>query len=354
MSNYVYGRNDIFCVAAGSAFNAINNASGAATIAAVNAAKHKSFAAVANRARLAATDKEATAFLGYIDRTRRGRYSGSATYGAPLYSSTGPGVEPAIGPILAAAFGAKTIAAGVSVTYGPAGVKYMNEPSPLCCELWGFNPAGVRGSCTFGAIPNKLTLAAGQDSAELTVDFLAYYTLGQDRFANAETNEKGGLTAFPTPPTAPAYSGSELTGFVLALTLDGVGYNPRSASFSATFNRGYRMDLCAADGTEYYGYAPRELMPEFTLDAALWNTDDANLAALLAKIDNRTPFNASLQIGSVAGGIYTLTLKNLIVPGDTRGWTDDDGDDRKALNIKGLRAQATSTSVRDEAQLVLT
>lgn len=356
MPNYIFGRNDRLYVAKGVSYSTIRNTGGAASLATADACKHKTFTARANRARLAASDKEATAFLGYIDRTRKGRFSGTASIATPLFSSSGAGVEPDYGPVLESAFGKATIAVGASVTYGPALTgtiaKYMDETAPVTCELWGMN-AALRGVCAYGALVNRLKLSGGQDSAELTADFITYYTLAQDRFANAETGEKGGLTTWPAEPGTQTYTGSEMTGFTTLLTIDGVAYNPRNWGVDINFNRAYRMDRCAIDGSEYYPSEPYEMMPEVTFTASLWSTDAAAMTTLLGKIANRVTVDASVVVGSLAGGIYTIPLNNLIKPDGDNDPVHSDGDDRKSIDLT-LRAQATSTSVRDEVSLILT
>jgi hypothetical protein len=355
---YIYGRNDRVYVAKATTFSTIRNTTGTASLAATDAVKHKTLTARVMRNRIAASDKEATAYLGYIDRTRRGRYSGSASLTMPLFSGPSAGVEPDHGCILESAFGKKTISAGVSVTYAADAsatiLKYLNETTPVTCELWGLN-AALRGVVSYGALVNRLRITGGQDSAELSADFVSYYTLAQDRFANAIAAEKGGITAWPTEPATQTYTGSEMTGFTGHIVLDGITYTAlRNFTLTANLNRGYRMDKFTDDGSEYFPYGPFEMMPEFTLDVSLWSNDSSDLTALLQKIANRTSVDATLVIGATAGGIYTIPLNNLIKPDGDEDPVSSDGDDRKSIDSTGLRAQATSTSVRDEVSLVIT
>jgi hypothetical protein len=354
--SFLYERNKRLYVAkqTAGAFSTIRNTAGAADVAAADACKHRSFTAEPTRTRLAAPDVESTAFLGYIDRTIAGRFGAApASTVTSLFSATGAGVQPDIGPILESAFGKVTIAAGVSATYGPAGVKYLDEASPITCELWEFVTGAKRGKVAFGALVNRFVIAAGQDYADLTADYLCFNVLTQDRFPAASTSEKGGLTAWPTEPSQ-TYTGSPLTGFTMTLTLDGIVYTTvRSVSVTGSMGRQFRADKTAVDGSEYLPTEPFEMMPEFTLDFSVHSTDASDLSALIAKIAARTQFDASLVIGNAAGGTYTIPLNNLISP-EGREAVHGGGDDRAAVTVSGLRAQATSTSVRDECTVVLT
>lgn len=359
MPSYLYGKDDRFYCAKQTSYSVIRNTEGAASLVGTDAARHSGLSAAAIRNRLPATDKESNGFAGYIDHTRKGRYAaGPVSVKFPLCSSSGAGVESDHGPIFEAAMGKATVAAATSVTYGPNGAKYMNEASPVTCELWGFNQGAELGVVAVGAIPNRLSLQVGQDSAEVSVDFAAYYALGQDRFANAETAEKCGLTAWPTEPATQTYAGAQLTGFTTLVTLDGIAYNVRGTTFTANLKRAYRMDKCAIDGTEYFPSDPFELTgeggPEFLLDVDLWSTDSSDLRALRRKYANRTPFDGVIVIGSVAGGIWTINLNNLIRPGGDNDPVHEDGDDRKVVRLTGLRAQCTNTSARDECTIVHT
>jgi hypothetical protein len=346
---YLYGRLDRFYCAKQTAYGTIRNTEGVASLAATDACKHISFSATPSRGRIQASDKESGAALVYIDRSRAGRMSGTASVSMPLFSGSGAGVAPDCGPILESAFGKEEIAAGASVTYSrlPSGL--------VTCELWGFNAGGKRGVCAYGSLVNRLTITGGQDSANLSADFLSYYVLGQDRFANASAAEKGGLTAWPNEPATQTYTGAELTGFTGTFTIDGQAYTAvRDFTITMSMNRDYDRMRYANDGTEFFPQNPFELTPEITLDFSMWSTDAASIDALLGKIANRTPVDATIVIGATAGGIYTFTLNNLIVPDDREGFTHEDGDDRKVLNFTGLRAQASNTSSTDEIGLVIT
>lgn len=346
---YLYGRDDLFFLRKQTDYAAIGHNEGVALIAGTDACRHSSLKITPIRPRLAPSYKEDGSARVYIDNTRPGKMSGTAALSLPLFSSTGAGVEADCGLIWEAAFGQKSISNGVSVTYSrlPTGM--------VPVELWGFNLAGLRGAVAYGSILNRLTLTAGEERTALSTDWICRYALTQDRFPNASTAEKAGLTAWPNVPT-PTYTGDEILGFTGSFLADGQAFNLRNFTITMNWNRQYDTNHFANDGSEYLSINPFERKPEILLDFSVWSTDDANLTTLLGKIANRTPIPAVIAIGATAGSTYTFTLHDLIIPEGSggEGWTHDDPEDRKAITVTGLRAQATNTSTYDEISLVHT
>lgn len=344
---YLYGRNDYFFLAKQADYKTIRHTDGTASLAAADACRHRSFTATPNRNRINPTYKEAGSAQVFIEQSRAGRISGAASVTMPLFSGSGAGVQPDCGPIFESAFGAVAESAGVSVTYTRAAQNAALVP----LELWGFNSAGKRGVCAFGSIVNRLVLSGGQDTADLSADFICYAALGQDRWASALLAEKGGLTAWPAMPATQTYTGSEMAGFTCRLTLDGTAYlTLRDWTVTMNPNRQYDVNHCNVDGTEYFPQVPFQGMPEYLLSFSTWSTDAATLDTLLGKIVARTGFDATLVIGATAGGTFTLPLNNLVLPPEISGdgFSHEDGDDRKAIVVPTLRCQATSTAAIDE------
>jgi hypothetical protein len=347
---YIYDRNGRFYCTKSTLYSEINNTANVATISATDACKHGNFTARPKRDRIQYSDKEATAFLGHMDQTRQGRFSGTASVTMPLFGASGTGVAPDHACILESAFGKAT----AQVYTADSVTRYLNETTPVTCELWGFNTA-LRGVCAYGALVNRLRISAGGDNAELSADFICYCVLAQDRFAAAITPEKGDISAWPDEPATQTYTGSQITGFTSAATvLDGHAYTLRNVAITMNMNRAYRMDKCAIDGTEYFPSEPYELMPEFLLDISIWNTDSADLSAMLAKLAARTAFDGTIVIGSTAGGIYTFTLKNFYKPGEDTDPVISVGDDNRQAIDLSLRAQCTAVTARDEISLTIT
>lgn len=351
---WIYGRDDRFYCAKATDYKTIRNTGGAASVAATDACLHQAFTGNRSANYLAAPDKESTATVGYIDRAIAGRFApAAASITTPLFTGSGAGVQPDNGILFESGFGKATVSGGASVTYGPAGTRYMDTTTPVAAEVWGFN-AAKRGRVAVGLV-NRLVISAGGDFASVQADLLCYAFLTQDRFAAASTAEKMGLTSWPTEPASQTYTGSEMKGFTGVLTLDGKTFtNVRGVTLTCDFGRQFRVGKFTNDGSEFFPDAPEEGQPSFVLDADLWSmSDSTDLDGVIAKIAARTAFDGTLVIGSTAGGIYTFSLNNLIIP-DGHEIDHSDGDDRKVVSIKGLRAQCTNSSTRDECALVIT
>jgi hypothetical protein len=350
--SWIYGRDDRLYLAKATDYKTIRNTGGAASVGAADACLHQSFTGNRSPNYLQPPDKESTATIGYKDRAIAGRFnSAPASIVTPMFVASAAGQQPDNGILFESAFG-KVTAAG-TVTYGPDGVKYVNETTPVAVEAWGFNTAPKRGRVAVGIV-NRLVISAGADFATVSADLLAYAYLTQDRFAAASVAEKMGITAWPNEPGTQTYTGSEMTGFTGTVTLAGHVFSAvRNFTLTCNFNRQFRPGKFANDGSEYFPSEIVEGQPEFNLDIDLWSeAASADLDDVVAKIAARTAFDGTLVLGATAGGIYTFSLNNLIIP-DGHEAEHADGDDRKVVSIRGLRAQITAAGTRDECNLVI-
>lgn len=351
---WIYGRDERLYLAKATDYKTIRNTTGAASVAATDACLHTAFSASRAASYLQPPDKESTATIGYKDRAIPGKLNASpASIGTPMFTASGAGVQPDNGILFESAFGKVTISAGVSVTYGPDGTRYLNETTPVAVEAWQFVTGGKRQKAVVGVV-NQLVIQGAQDFVSVQAELLCFNVLTQDRFAASSTAEKMGLTAWPTEPASQTYTGAEMMGFTGVMTLDGDAYTTvRNFTLTYNFNRQFRSGKFANDGTEFLPSDIYEGQPEFTLDVDLWSeASNADLDALVAKIAARTSFDGSVEFGTVAGGTYLFSLNDLIVP-DGHEIDHADGDDRKVVSIRGLRAQITPGS-RNEGNLVIT
>jgi hypothetical protein len=349
---WIYGRDDRLYLAKATDYKTIRNTAGAASVAAADACLHQSFTGNRSPNYLQPPDKESTATIGYKDRAIPGRFNAApASIVTPMFVASGAGAQPDNSILFESAFGKVTTAG--TVTYGPHGTKYVNEADPVSVEAWGFNTGPKRGRVAVGIV-NRLVISAGADFATVSADLLAYAYLTQDRFLAAATAEKMGISAWPTEPATQTYTGSEMTGFTGLCTLAGHTFDTvRNFTLTCNFARQFRPGKFTNDGSEYFPSEIVEGQPEFTLDIDLWSeSGNANLDDVVAKIAARTAFDGSVVLGATAGGIYTFALNNLIIP-DGHEAEHNDGDDRKVVSIRGLRAQITAAGTRDECSCVI-
>jgi hypothetical protein len=272
----------------------------------------------------------------------------SATWTAAM-STAGSGVAgtpPDSHAFLQAGFGkAVAIAAGVSATYALDDLIYS-------MSVWHYNaPASVCQYVAIGAIVNQMRFAIGGDVPMLEVSGPALWVYDSDQQADGTTDAiaKGGLAgALPAEPT-PTTNGKPPAGFTGVITLDGNTYGTMR---TASITLGVAKDLPMDTFNSYYGTNPAPGMRVITCDFGLYDDDSAQLKSFSQKGKSvlKPLVNLSFQWGTVPGNIWTLNLKNVMLPVPTV----DYGATRRALTFTGCRAHDTSIGSKDAVTLVLT
>lgn len=344
MPTYSLSRTGRMYVAKQTVPTEIRNTSGTASLAAADACKHKTFDITIDPGRIPAFDKEDTADLGWVDRSRPGgKKPASFTCSMGLRGGAAADAEPDCGALLECLFGAKAINTGVSVVYS------LN-PSNVgqACEIWGFDvPSAVTQWCAFGCIPNTATFELGPVNPSVTFGGPAYWGLSNDQFAAASTEEKGGLTTFPTEPSTQTYTGNPVS-VAGSITVNTVTHTDiRNVKIGLDMGRAYDPDIFGA----VYGTAPYEDVPTITLDFTIKSSDLSSLVTLRQNMLAYTDMDATVVIGGVAGAIYTFALKRLRFPFVAK---IDESQRLKALTVTGCRAQMNASGARDEITLTRT
>jgi hypothetical protein len=252
------------------------------------------------------------------------------------------GTAPDCDPFLAAIMGKlKTVSSGVSVTYA------LDDLSPSVC-IWDFNtPATVTERVLSGAIAAKAKFDIGVDEPQVEFSGQGLAILDTDIFATADAISKAGLTTFPTEPTTPVTNGTPAPGFTGVITLDAQTYSTmRSGSISIDVERELPMD----GFNSYYGLAPAAGLRNVAADWSMYDDDSANLSALKVKAQNGTGVNLTFAIGTVAGSIWTFTLKNVLLPKPQYDYSGK----RRVVSFGGARAHDTTIGAKDAFAIVLT
>jgi hypothetical protein len=271
----------------------------------------------------------------------------NATWSASLSTagSGAAGVAPDSHVFLEAAFGkAVVIAAGVSATYALDDlIKSMS--------VWHYNaPATVCQYVAIGAIINQLKFGIGGDVPMLDVSGPAMWVYDSDQQADGTTDAiaKGGIAgALPAEPT-PTTNGKPPAGFACVITLDG---NMYTAFRTGSVVMAVARDL-PNDTVGYYAANPGAGLRAVTTDFGLYDDDSAQLKTFQqkGKAVLKPLVNLSFQWGTVPGNIWTLNLKNVMLPVPAV----DYGSVRRALTFTGCRAHDTSIGSKDAVTLVLT
>lgn len=319
---------------------AVPNSAGAATLAGADSVRHI-------RARLSAVDNiirsaGKTGSRGLLAAIK-GRKGASFDCEYPLAGSGAAGTHSDLQPVIEAMMGqAGTASAGVSVTYTLA-----NSIPGL--TLWNFrDPAGsnIWNECLWGGVVNSFEIAAGAESeATIRIGGDGAYVVNKPNFAALTTPSKGGLTSFPTEPTA-VYLGTPAVAFVGSITINGVStFLLESFKVRGALNRQIRSPFGS-----YYPSVEAAGIREFTADIAIYEENTSAQAALRHLVFTKGVFDATLVIGEDPGNIWTIALKNLIAPSSER----QDGGLESIINLNGCVASKSSISANDELTIVCT
>lgn len=267
--------------------------------------------------------------------------SASGSMSCSLAGSGTAGTPPDIGPFLEAVLGKQTINAGTSVVYE------CDDVNPSLSIMLRDKPSSVDQLIGFGTIVPSARIQLGGPIPQIDFSLLSRWVLQKDLFAATETAGRGGLSSFPTEPSAPVTNGVPPRGRTGVITLDGQTYTTFRTG-SIDINSG--KSLSDPDWNSVYPGDPQSGFRTVGLSLEMYDDDSANLAALKGKALSKTPVDISLQIGAVAGNIFTALFKNIVLPMPQYGW----GDTRRTLSFSGLQAAATSATSKDEFRLTLT
>lgn len=329
-------RNQIGYVIDESVWGTSPNTAGASNIANADAFLFQSLTTKLNQPTIASPDK--TPVLSSVIGIP-GRKISEWAMRCGLRLSGAAGTAPDIDSFLKAAFGqAGVVSAGVSVTYSLA------DASPSMSIFNYYDPASIIQELILGAIVQNVRVEWGGDVPMIELSGQGI-TNDSGRFATSDATEKGGLTSFPTRPAAPVTNGTPQPGFLGTITLDGVAYTIfRSGSLSMASGRELPQDVF----NSYHPGSPAQDERDVRLDFTMDEDDGANFKALLLKSQGKTAWDAIIQIGTLAGSIFTATIKRLQFDAPER----DDGSRKLGRRFTG-KAHGTA-SLKDELTFVVT
>jgi hypothetical protein len=159
---------------------------------------------------------------------------------------------------------------------------------------------------------------------------------------------RGGIAgAFPAEPASPVTNGSIIAGFTGQATLDtNVMANIRTATVKISTGNAIPTDVFGS----YYGGTPEGDIRTTTLAFSLYDDDSAGSSNLYVKALTKAAINSAIQVGKVAGNIYTINLKGLQL--STQNLTE--GQRKWQADFSESRAAGSGIGTLDEIQAVLT
>jgi len=268
-------------------------------------------------------------------------FSGSAS----LAAASGAGVAPDLGKIFKAAFGLETIVASTSVTYAfDDAMDYI--------DLWQYvttSDGGTTGTheAMLSAVISQLEFSFGGNYADVkwSGECKSYAT--SVGLSGMDTEGKCGLASWPTEPASPVVNGAAISGYKGTITLDGNAYTiGRSGKITFKCGPSLQKDGWGSDYPQAGAKDPRDVM----VDISLYDDDSSNLNSLKAKADVGTRVDLSFVLGQTAGGIYTFTLKNVMLAKPQY----DNSQTKRIVNFNGCTARSTSGTSKDAFKLAIT
>lgn len=330
-------RNQYLFVQEESTYGTIPNSAGTATLAGTDACRHISLVATPVQPLNDRPDKtgnlSATVGVG-------GRKSSTWRASMSMAGSGAAGTESDIKKFLKALFGkAPVIVGATSVTHDV-------DDTQFSLDIWNFyDPSGMVQEVALGAIVNQGRFILGQDFATAEFEGEARWVLDSNQFATADATAKGGLTSFPARPT-PTTNGIPAIGFTGTITLDGNVYTFfRNATIIFNAQRELPKDIF----NSYYPDSPAQDVRDVRVEFQIYDDDGANFKSLRLKAINKTAVTLTFVIGTVAGNIWTFTLRNVIFDAPER----DDSQRKLSTTWRG-KAHADSSTSKNEITLALT
>lgn len=319
----------------------VPNSTGTATLANGDALKHISAGLAVNNILIptAAKTGSRSNLAG-----QSGRRGANFSLEIPLMGSSGAGTAPDSGPIWEAIFGkAGTVSAATSVTY-----EFADVVAGLA--LWLFNDPSATDTwdrVIGGAVVNDFEIRPNMGGiATLRVSGVGVYVVNKPKFSSLETAAKLGLSAWPTEPASPTYTGAEIPGDYGSFTLNSVG-TFKLADWTIRGNLG--RTLRHAFGSRYPS-VPIQGNRSITLDVSLYLENSSDVAALRHLVYSKGTMDGAVVIGETAGSILSLACNDMQAPSEEV----TDGEAEQMLNLSGLQMAATSSSVTDEFKAVWT
>lgn len=276
-----------------------------------------------------------------------GRIYGTYEVEMSLVGNGVAGVQPDAFVLLEAAFGqAGVVVADTSVTYSLSDASYA-------FDLWSYrNINGAAGAdleqrLAGGSVVTTLEISFGQDFAILTARGDSMLILSSVYFSSASTVEKGGLTSFAVEPSAPVTNGYPAAGFVGLITIDGDQVFEIKTG-TIVINTGRRLIRDTFGSFLPTGIEAAERV--VTIALVTDDSDSATQAALKVVSESKAPITYSIQLGNVAGNIFTFTGANLVLNPPVL----QDQQIRYQARWPEARCFSSTYTARDEITLVAT
>lgn len=276
-----------------------------------------------------------------------GRRAGTWSTQFSAAGSGAAGTAPDSAALIEMVFGkAVALVGGVSATFA------LDDLSPSC-SIYNYNaPSTATQQVGIGSIGNKFKASIGADMPliDISGESLWIYDTEQAADGATDTVAKGGLGSFPAEPSTPTTNGTPPQGFKGVITLDGNAY---TTLLTADINLDVARELPKDAFNSSYPAGPVAGLRTIGCNFTIYDDDSANLISLkkkaMAPTNPKPTSTLVFQLGTIAGNIWTYTLRNTIL----NPYTLDYSRTRRALQFTG-KSFDTTIGAKDAITLACT
>jgi hypothetical protein len=241
-----------------------------------------------------------------------------------------------------------TLASGATGgTFQKGCVKYAMSDSIQNFVGWSFRqPSTLAQRAAFGCSVTNATFNLGADIAEWSCEGENMWTIDTDQFATAADQYKGGLTTFPTEPSAPTYNGGIIAGFTGGAYIGGAKIaSIRSTTLRIGTGNVVVKDLFGSTLPDSTEGDERQVVTSFSM----YDDDSVSQKAIRLAGISKTPLDIIYQMGIVSGNTVLFLLKSVQLPSSSL----DDGQRRYVSSVSDARAFGTSLTALDEVTMFI-
>ena len=226
-------------------------------------------------------------------------------------------------------------------TASKVGYKYGFTDSILSGSLWSFRtPTTVDQTVMHGSVVSGARFEFGGDEALITFRGQGQWALKSNQFSVADLTQKGGLTTFPTEPSAPVTNGTTIAGFT--------GYFMAAGTVLGTIQRGVvdietGNQLITDNFGSYYPFCTQGDVRRVSLDFSCYEDDSTAWTNLITAAESKTPIQIVLVQGTASGSICAQVINNVQLATPRR-----EENLRFLGNFQGSMAHATTLLTKDE------
>lgn len=269
----------------------------------------------------------------------RGRGYGKWSYEGSLAPSGVNGTTADFDPLMQSVFGQAAASAN-------GGLQYSFTDLPILAFTYASfrQPSTLQQRIAYGCVTQMVTFNIGQDIAEFTAEGEARFVLNSDY---TPTSEEAGLGSVSyTEPSAPVSHGGIIAGFTGSISIGG---NDIARIRTAQV----KIDAGNFVIKDTFGhYIPDDTEGDVrivTLSFTMYDTDEAAQQTIRNAAITKTPVDANLTVGTVAGSIVNFFLKNV----QLASYQYDDSGRRFSLTMPESPAFGTSITSKDEIKITL-